>query len=235
MEEFAQQEPTVPQTEAVTTEQQSKKRCNCNTCLTVCNIIMLLGLIGIYIIHFTGIGTNKGKYNPNATAPVVKADGVLKIAYIDSDSILANYQYAKDMEAELINYKNAKEKSYQQQMTQFQTDYQNYLKTGAELSLSQQQSKEAELKQRAEKLSTLEQELMAQIADRQVSENTKLLNAIFGFIKEYNEANQQYDIILRKTFNDSPTMYMNPGMDITNEIINGLNEEYKKVKNNDEK
>jgi hypothetical protein len=41
---------------------------------------------------------------------------------------------------------------------------------------------------------------------------------------------RQFDIILRKTFNDSPTLYMNPAMDITNEIIDGLNKEYKTVK-----
>ena len=63
-----------------------------------------------------------------------------------------------------------------------------------------------------------------------MSENTKLLNAIFAYVREYNAANQQFDIILRKTFNDSPTLYLNPAMDITDEIVNGLNEEYKSVK-----
>jgi outer membrane protein len=93
-----------------------------------------------------------------------------------------------------------------------------------------QQEKEADLKQRAEKMSTLEQELTAKIMERQMAENTKLLNAIFAFVREYNMQNQQFDIIMRKTFNDSPTMYMNPAMDITDEIIEGLNEEYKSVK-----
>ena len=63
-----------------------------------------------------------------------------------------------------------------------------------------------------------------------MTENTKLLNAIFAYVREYNAANQQFDIILRKTFNDSPTLYLNPAMDITDEIVNGLNEEYKQVK-----
>ena len=63
-----------------------------------------------------------------------------------------------------------------------------------------------------------------------MEENTKLLNAIFAFIREYNNENQQFDIILRKTFNDSPTLYLNPAMDITDEIVNGLNEEYKNLK-----
>jgi outer membrane protein len=115
-------------------------------------------------------------------------------------------------------------------VAKFQKDYDDYLKNGANMTLTQQQSTEAELKKRAEKMATLEQELTAKIMERQISENTKLLNAIFAFVREYNEQNQKFDIILRKTFENSPTLYMNEAMDITDEIVNGLNEEYKNLK-----
>ena len=172
---------------------------------------------------------NNSKQNPEASAPVVP-EGGLKIAYVDTDTIMAKYQYAIDLEEELRTYKDQQEHYYQQQVTQLQTDYNNYLQTGASLTLTQQQQKEAELKQRMEKMQTLEQELMAKVAERQMNENTKLLNAIFAFIREYNAANQQFDVILRKSFNDTPVLYANPAMDITEEILAGLNEEYKNVK-----
>lgn len=206
----------------------NKKKC-CHTCILVCNIILLIGLILLYIFHFTGFGV-KTKYNPNATAPVVAKDGVLKVACIDSDTLLAKYQYAIDLQEELNKYKESQEKNYQQQVTKFQKDYQTYLQTGENMTLSQQQATEAELKQRSEKLSTLEAELTQKVLQKQMDANIELLNRIFAFVREYNAANQQFDIIMRKTFNDSPTMYMNPAMDITNEIIEGLNEEYKSVK-----
>ena len=196
--------------------------------LIICNAVLLLGLIGIYVIHFTGVGT-KSKVNADATEPLVK-EGGLTVAYVNTDTLLAKYQYAIDMEQELLAYKDQQEAYGRQQMEKFQNDYQEYLKTGANMTLTQQQQKEAELKQRAEKMSTLEQELSAKILERQMTENTKLLNAIFAYVREYNAANQQFDIILRKTFNDSPTLYLNPAMDITDEIVNGLNEEYKQVK-----
>ncbi|MBR6049456.1 MAG: OmpH family outer membrane protein [Bacteroidales bacterium] len=198
--------------------------------LIACNAILLLGLIGIYVIHFTGFGT-KSKVNADATEPLIK-EGGLTVAYVNTDTLLAKYEYAIDMEKELYAYKDQQEAYGRKQMEQFQNDYQDYLKNGASMTLTQQQKKEAELKQRAEKMSTLEQELSAKILERQMSENTKLLNAIFAYIREYNAANQQFDIILRKTFNDSPTLYVNPAMDITDEIVNGLNEEYRNVKAN---
>ena len=192
-----------------------------------CNAVLLLGLVGIYILHFTS--APKSKVNTEATAPIQK-EGGLTIAYVDTDSLLANYQYAKDLETELLAFKDQQEKYYQQQVAKFQNDYQSYLKNGSTMTLKQQQDTEAELKARAEKMASLEQELMSKVAERQIEENTKLLNAIFAFVREYNAANQQFDIVLRKTFENSPTLYLNPGMDITQEIIDGLNEEYKEVK-----
>ena len=199
-----------------------------NKVLLAVNAVLLLGLIGIYVLHFTGVGT-KSKHNADATAPLQK-EGGLTVAYVDSDTLLAKYQYAIDLEKELVAYKEQQERYYQQQVTSFQTDYQNYLQNGSSLTLTQQQAKEEELKKRAEKISTLEQELMAKVTERQMEENTKLLNAIFAFVREYNAENQQFDIVLRKTFDSSPTLYMNPAMDITNEILDGLNEEYKNLK-----
>lgn len=207
---------------------KTKKKNSCNTCLLICNIILFLGLIGIYIIHFAGIGSKST--NQSAAVPYVPAEGGLKVAYVNSDTLLAKYTYAQELEKNLVAYKNQQEANYRNQMTQFQNDYQNYLQTGDKLSLSQQQAKEAELKQRAEKLATLEAELSNSVIEKQLSENTKLLNSIFGFIKEYNESHQNFDIILRKTLNDSPTLYVNPAMDITQEIIDGLNAEYESLK-----
>jgi outer membrane protein len=200
-----------------------------NKILLICNAVLFLGLVGIYILHFTGNNGGNSKVNVNAKAPVVK-EGGLKVAYVNTDTLIAKYEYAKDMEKELLAFKNQQEAYGKQQVAKFQKDYDDYLKNGANMTLTQQQSTEAELKKRAEKMSTLEQELTAKIMERQISENTKLLNAIFAFVREYNEQNQKFDIILRKTFENSPTLYMNEAMDITDEIVNGLNEEYKNLK-----
>lgn len=205
-----------------------KKKCNTNICLLTLNLVMLVGLVVLYVLHFTGKGT-PSKFNPAASEPVIAEDGVLKIAYVDSDTLLAKYQYAIDLQEQLNKYKETQEKSYAEQMTKFQNDYQNFIKTGENLTLSQQQAKESELKQRAERLSTLQEELASKVIEKQMNSNIELLNRIFAFVREYNAANQQFDIILRKTFTDSPSLYMNPGMDITDEIVEGLNKEYKEV------
>lgn len=220
-------EPTQP------VESNDKQSCGCHhrapVCLLCTNILLFIGLVLIYIFHFTGIGTHS-KYNPDASAPMVAEGGVLKVAYIDSDTLLAKYQYAIDLQEELNRYKDAQMRSAQEQMAQFQKDYDDFIKNGEKMTLSQQQAKETELKQRYEKLSTLEAEVTNRVMQKQMDSNIELLNRIFAFVREYNVANQQFDVILRKTFVDSPTIYMNPAMDITDEIVKGLNDEYASVK-----
>ena len=179
------------------------------------------------MMGLTACNNNTGKQNPDATVPVV-AEGGLKVAYIDTDTLLAKYQYAIDLEQQLKEYTEQQRRYGQQQVDAFQKDYNNYLQNGSTLTLTQQQAKEAELKQRAEKMQTLEQELMAKIAERQSAETAKVMNAIYAFVREYNAANQQFDMILTK----QATLFINPAMDITDEIVDGLNEEYKNLKKN---
>ena len=162
-------------------------------------------------------------------APLVKEGGI-KVAYVDTDTLMAKYQYAIDMTEELLAYKNQLEKNGRSQIEKFQNDYQDYLKNGDKLTLTQQQKTETDLKARAERMQILEQELSSKVLERQSEENNKLLNAIFAFIREYNAEHQQFDLILRKSFNDTPVLYANPAMDITQEILDGLNEEYARVK-----
>ena len=226
----------IPEPPAPVCECNDEKKSKCR-CLPTLNCILLVGLILLYIFHFTGIGAKKGNslVNADAKAPVVVGEGGLKIAYINTDTLLAKYNYTIDLEKDLKNYQKAKENSYKQQMTQFQKDYEAYVKGGADnMTLSQQQAKEKELQERAQHLQGLESELAMQIQEKTLAENIKMTNAVYNFIREYNAKNQQFDIIFAKSFSSSPILYGNEGMDITDEIVKGLNEEYEKIKNKKE-
>ena len=195
-------------------------------------MILAIAVIVLYVLHFTGKCTN-GAANPDAKSAMVPENGVLKVAYINTDTLNAKYEYILDLEKELKAYSAAKENSYKQQMASFESDYKNFLKTGDQLTLTQQQAKEAELKKRAEKLGGLEQELAMQIAQKQAADQEKMVKAVYAFIREYNAANQQFNLILAKSGASSPVLYGDEEMDITDEIINGLNEEYRNLKKNE--
>ena len=206
-------------------DEPTEKKC---CCLCNSNILSIVALVGVIILFILFFCTKGHKSAP--AAPIAQTENGLTIAYVDTDSLMAKYQYAIDVTKELEQYRNAQENSYKRQMTQFQNDYQKYMQDGPNMTLTQQQNKEAELKQRAEKLQNLEGELTLQIQKRTLAESEKMTRAIYAFIKEYNESHSNFTLILAKSFSSSPILYGNEGMDITDEIIQGLNDEYKKVK-----
>ena len=145
--------------------------------------------------------------------------------YVDIDTLMAHYQYAID-ETHRMEDKSLELQKYQNQLAANLTKKQNDIQTKAQNNIyMSQQSYEADLRdlqsqadqadksygQRAQALS-LE---MAQV-------NEKLLNTIENFIVRYNQE-KKYDAILLK----NAGLYFNPALDITNEILEGLNSEYK--------
>lgn len=236
-EEVVSETPTTetvenPQTEKSETCTTEKK--SCCKCTGILNIVLLIGLVVLYVLHFTGIGASfgpKDKVNPEAKAAFEGENGTLKIAYINTDTLMAKYQYAKDLEKQLQDFQAAKQKSLANQMQQLQKDYDAYIHGGADnMTLTQQQAKEKELQDRATRLQSLEGEYAQQIQEKTLAESEKMTNAVYNFIREYNAQNQQFDIILARSFSSSPILYGNEDMDITDEIVEKLNEEYATVK-----
>ncbi len=173
-------------------------------------------------------GDNKG--NNVSIVPKVVQTGDLRIAYVNTDSILAQYDYAKDLEKGLKTYQTSLESNYQAQGKKLQSDYENYLKTGDKLTLTEQKKKEEDLGRRQQEFPLLQQKMMAQLQERQMEDNKKLLNAVYAFIKDYNAKNQKFNIILSRSYISSTVLYADDAYDITDEIVKGLNQEYKNVK-----
>lgn len=213
-------------------QRKPKHCCLSQDCLRNATFIVaclaLAGVIALWIVQFCC----GGSCSVSSDTPVAKTlqTGNLKIAYVNTDSLLLQYQYAKDLETNLTNYQKSLESSYEAQVRKLQADYENYLKTGDKLTLTQQKQKEEELTTRQQQLPQLSQQIMAQLQERQVADNKKLLDAVYAFIREYNAKHEQYNIILTHAYANSATLYIEEGMDITREIIAGLNEEYKQVK-----
>lgn len=150
------------------------------------------------------------------------------IRYVDFDSVMANYEYAKEqgkvleqIATQLQQYQNSlgnrlakKQNEIQQKMqSNAYTSEEQYKKDMADLQ-SLDQSSSAQYAKRAE---------ADQARVNEIQKNVK--DAIDEFVIEFNKE-KQYDAILDK----SAGLYFNPALDITGEIVNGLNEAYAKKK-----
>ena len=136
--------------------------------------------------------------------------GKLPIAYINVDSLLSKYNYAKDLNEKMINKQenarasiNEKARQLKKEQDDFQRKYQN----NAFLSPERAQQEY----QRLENENMLEQQKMLM----QMNDSINL------FIKEYNKE-KKYEAI----FNNASTLYINPQYDVTNEVVELLNKRY---------
>jgi outer membrane protein len=149
-----------------------------------------------------------------------------KIAYINVDTLSANYGFAVDKSKEVQAQKNALEGTlssmyakFQQEYGDLQAAYQAGIRPEAEL---QKEGERLQLKQGeiANKEKQLEN-LSAHFADLQF----EMMEKVSKFIDKFNDG--KYDFILAYSHNVSSILYAKPDLEITTDVVDGLNEEYK--------
>ena len=200
--------------------------------------LLCIAVIGLYVLHFVGKGTCRVNQKTTGSQVAAVSDGSqMRIAYINTDTLMEGYEYARELQKK-IEQVSAQQESLLQQEQQFQADYQNFLQTGENMTLTQQQEKEKELKARYEKLARLEKQYADLLPQKQKNlqdELDKMTKAVYNFIADYNAKHDQYNLILAKSYSNTPVLYGDEGMDITQEILEGLNQEYAQVKKNQTK
>lgn len=197
--------------------------------VAIFGILSILSFIGVLVL-LTLFLTSNSKDSQTDSSQTAIYTGELRVAFVNTDSILLQYDYAKELEKNLTSYQASLESNYQSQGQKLQSDYENYLRTGDQLTLTEQKKREEDLTRRQQEFPMLQQKMMAQLQERQIKDNEKLLNAVYAFINDYNAKNQKFNIILSKSYISSTVLYADETFDITKEIIEGLNKEYKNIK-----
>lgn len=148
--------------------------------------------------------------------------------YVDLDTLLTKYILAKDYNEEMIRMQENLENETKRHQTSLQslaTQIQNKAQNNGYLSqesFDTDQQKLASMQANAEKsVGVMQQKYAEAAAKAQQAVN----DSIIAFIEEYNKKHG-YDAI----FNKAAALHFNPELDITDEIVEGLNARYNKVK-----
>lgn len=172
--------------------------------------------------------TSCNKSNPQVeakSAPATSSD--LKVAYVEVDSIMTQYQFCidtkKTLEAKAKNGENAlasKAKSLDAAQQKLQSDYQN----NRIQSQQEFEGRQAAIQKQAADAQALQQRFASELAQEQDAFNQALHDSIANFLKAYNK-DKKYTYILSKSGDNM--LYADPANDITKEVIAGLNKAYK--------
>jgi len=148
------------------------------------------------------------------------------IVYLDSSKLLNQYEESKNLEAKYKIKSEEMGKKLDAELSKFRADVAYFEKNASSKGMQWAQQKGTELQEREQKLAYTQQVMMQQLQEESGKEMDSLVKQIKDFIKEYGKT-KQYDYILSTSEGASTVLYSKEGQDITDEIIQLLNDKYK--------
>lgn len=155
-----------------------------------------------------------------------KAPAELKIAYVEVDSIMTQYAFAKEYSAILEKKGQNIQATITKKGQSLQAAAANFQQKIQQNAYTREQAEaiQAGLQKQNNDLQGLQQRLSNEFAAEQAKYNKALHDSIANFLNLYNK-DKKYSIIFSKSGDN--LLYCDKAYDITKEVIAGLNKAYK--------
>lgn len=174
-----------------------------------------------------------GDAKKDAAAPATKNLSASKgelpnYRYVDLDTVLSKYNLAKDYNEEMLRMQT----NMENEVKRHESSIQNFAASVNKKMQNNGYLSEASLRQDQEKMASMQQNAQRSVSSLQNNFETAAMKAqktvtdsIEAYIAIYN-ASHHYDAIFFK----AATLYIDPRLDITEDVVKGLNERYNKIK-----
>ncbi|MBR5235135.1 MAG: OmpH family outer membrane protein, partial [Bacteroidaceae bacterium] len=174
---------------------------------------------------------NNTPQQPTVVTQVV-GDGTttLKIAYVDIDTLLTSYNLWKDLNEDMIRKEENIRVTLNEKARDLQNDYEEFerkLNNNGFATLERAESEQSRILKKRQDLEELQERLSNELAIESNKNNVLFRDSINSFINQYNKA-KGYNIILSRLGDN--ILYIDNAMNITQEVIDGLNARYKASK-----
>ncbi|MCT4587966.1 MAG: OmpH family outer membrane protein [Carboxylicivirga sp.] len=192
---------------------------------------VLKSVVLVAVIILLSNCTNSGNENAKAVSGAAQSDGVFPVAYINTDSLLLNYTFAKEANEQLMSKEEASRADFNEKANVFRQDaveFQRKVQNNGFLSMERAQKEQQRLAQKEQELQQLNQQLTNELMAEQDKLNRQLRDTLMNYLDEYAKINP-FKIILSNTLGDN-VLYAAPGVDITNEIVEALNARHEAAK-----
>ena len=189
-------------------------------------------LAAFFCLIITSCGNDSKKSddtNSIISSMVARSDSLLpNFRYVDLDSVLSKYNLAKDYNEEMLRMQTNMEsevKRHENSLQSFATSMQNKLQNNGYLSEASYKADQQQITDMQTKAQRAVAALQSNFESAALLAQKTVNDSIEAFIRDYNMT-KGYDAIFFK----AATLYANPALDITQEVIEGLNARYNKVK-----
>jgi outer membrane protein len=188
----------------------------------VLNIVLLIAVGFLYFLHFSG--TKPGLSNSKNDTTSINSN----IAYINSDTVLKYYDYLKVNKEQLEAKTKQMDQDYQNRANGLRNEIAAYQRNVNSMTLGQVKATEEDLGKKQQNLQLYQQTLSQQLMEEESKLNKALYDRITAFLKIYGEE-KGLQVVL-KYDPTSDVLYGNKALDITKDVIAGLNTNYQQEK-----
>lgn len=162
-----------------------------------------------------------------ATQVVCEGASSLKIAYVDIDTLLTNYNLWKDLNEDMIRKEENVRVTLNEKAQDLQNDIEEFerkLNNNGFATRERAESEQSRILKKRQDLEELQERLSNELAIESNKNNVLFRDSINSFINQYNKQ-KGYNVILSRLGDN--ILYIDAEMNITQEVIDGLNARYK--------
>ena len=198
--------------------------------LLIINVVLVLAVGFLYVKVFSNKETvKKTKVSTASNTTAGKDEKAGVIAYVELDSLYENIDYIKQQRTELEREQKAIETDWQNGMRGLEAKKENFLKKGDKATQSEYEQVQTELMQGQQQVESRKQNAAAKLSDKSYKFMDKIQAEMKDFLKTYNE-DRKYTYILTSGTGLDYMIYRDSTLNITDEVIAGMNEVFAKQK-----
>jgi len=192
-------------------------------------VILVLAVAGLYVLHFTG----SEKTTSNSPAIIVEGEIAPEgsIVYVQLDSLVNSYDMYHDLRSELETKMKGMEEDLSKRSKSFERSVNDYREkvTKGLVTRSQAEQLEQQLGQKQQELASYSERLRGELGEEEAVMLRRIYDAITSYLKIYNEEHN-YSLILSTNTSTNVVLQGNQSLDITKDVVNGLNATYVRPK-----
>jgi outer membrane protein len=194
--------------------------------LLAVNAILIIAVGTLFFLHF-----KYHKQLDNISDKVIRQDTMAKrplmIAYVDLDSIQEKYEYYKEKMTEFEKKKENADRDLNSAFQKIENERVTFVQRGNSITQVEAEAFQRDYTRKMQNLENQKRTVESQIQEDGIRTMDELRKRINDFLVEYNKE-KNYSYIFSYSSGLNVLFYKDTAYNITNEVVAGLNETYKK-------
>ena len=148
----------------------------------------------------------------------------LSIAYVNSDTLLTNYNYYEEVSNKLDEKRLQLQQEYTRRAEGLQKQIEDYQRTMTNLTIAQARAVEEDLGRKRQNLLQYQETISQELMREEAAITQELYEKVSSFLKTYGDSNNLQVVLTYSA--GSGLLYANDALNITDQVISGLNSLY---------